>query len=68
MRRLSKPVWMLNYNGEAHNLMERKNRKDIQIKEQQYFDWLLKDAPAPKWITDGVPAVMKGRVGIGTGN
>ena len=62
MRRLNKPVWMLNYNGEAHNLMERKNRKDIQIKEQQYFDWLLKDAPAPKWITEGVPAVMKGRV------
>jgi len=62
MRRLNKPVWMLNYNGEAHNLMERKNRKDIQIKEQQFFDWLLKDAPAPKWITEGVPAVMKGRV------
>ena len=62
MRRLNKPVWMLNYNGEAHNLMERKNRKDIQIKEQQFFDWLLKDAPAPKWITEGVSAVMKGRV------
>jgi VCBS repeat-containing protein len=68
MRRLNKPVWMLNYNGEAHNLMERKNRKDIQVKEQQFFDWLLKDAPAPKWITEGVPAVMKGRVGVGTGN
>ncbi len=68
MRRLNKPVWMLNYNGEAHNLIERKNRKDIQIKEQQFFDWLLKDAAAPKWITEGVPAVMKGRVGIGTGN
>ena len=63
MRRLGKPVWMLNYNGEAHNLIERKNRKDIQIKEQQYFDWLLKDAPAPVWITKGVPAVMKGRIG-----
>lgn len=62
MRRLGKPVWMLNYNGEAHNLVERKNRKDIQVKEQQYFDWLLKDAPAPKWITEGVPAVMKGRI------
>ncbi len=61
MRRLNKPVWMLNYNNEAHNLVERKNRKDIQIREQQFFDWLLKDAPAPKWITDGVPAVMKGR-------
>jgi dipeptidyl aminopeptidase/acylaminoacyl peptidase len=61
MRRLNKPVWMLNYNGEAHNLVERKNRKDIQIKQQQFFDWILKNAPAPKWISEGVPAVMKGR-------
>ncbi|HEV8079689.1 MAG TPA: prolyl oligopeptidase family serine peptidase, partial [Chitinophagaceae bacterium] len=66
MRRLNKPVWLLNYNGEAHNLVERKNRKDIQIREQQFFDWLLKGEPAPKWITEGVPAVMKGRdLGLG---
>jgi len=61
MRRLGKPVWMLNYNGEAHNLMERRNRKDIQIREQQYFDWLLKGEKAPKWITEGVPATEKGK-------
>ena len=61
MRRLGKKVWMLNYNNEVHNLAERKNRKDIQIREQQFFDYLLKgDAPA-KWIKDGVPAIMKGR-------
>jgi dipeptidyl aminopeptidase/acylaminoacyl peptidase len=66
MRRLNKPVWLLNYNGEAHNLVERKNRKDIQIREQQFFDWLLKGDPAPKWITEGVPAYMKGRdLGLG---
>lgn len=66
MRRLNKPVWLLNYNGEAHNLVERKNRKDIQIREQQFFDWLLKGERAPKWITDGIPAVMKGRdLGLG---
>jgi dipeptidyl aminopeptidase/acylaminoacyl peptidase len=66
MRRLNKPVWLLNYNGEAHNLVERRNRKDIQIREQQYFDWLLKGDAAPKWITEGVPAVMKGRdLGLG---
>ncbi|MGR2054332.1 alpha/beta hydrolase family protein, partial [Salmonella enterica] len=41
MRRLNKSVWMLNYNNEAHNLIERKNRKDIQIREQQFFDYLL---------------------------
>jgi dipeptidyl aminopeptidase/acylaminoacyl peptidase len=61
MRRLDKPVWMLNYNNEAHNLVERKNRKDISIREQQFFDWMLKgEKPAP-WLTGGVPAVMKGR-------
>lgn len=61
LRRLNKPVWMLNYNGEAHNLVERRNRKDIQIREQQFFDWLLKGEKPAAWITDGVPAVMKGR-------
>lgn len=61
MRRLGKKVWMLNYNNEAHNLVERKNRKDIQIREQQFFDYLLKGAKPAKWISEGVPAVMKGR-------
>jgi dipeptidyl aminopeptidase/acylaminoacyl peptidase len=61
MRRLEKPVWMLNYNGEAHNLVERKNRKDIQIRQQQYFDWLLKGEKPARWIVEGVPAVKKGK-------
>lgn len=61
MRRLGKKVWMLNYNGEAHNLVQRKNRKDIQIRQQQFFDWLLKGAKPSRWITDGVPAVKKGK-------
>ena len=61
LRRLGKKVWLLNYNGEAHNLVERKNRKDIQVREQQYFDWLLKGAKPPRWITDGIPAVKKGK-------
>lgn len=61
MRRLSKKVWMLNYNGEAHNLLQRKNRKDIQIRQQQYFDWLLKGGKPAKWITEGIPAVKKGK-------
>ncbi|MDI9364837.1 MAG: prolyl oligopeptidase family serine peptidase [Flavobacterium sp.] len=61
MRRLSKPVWLLVYNNEAHNLVERRNRKDLQIREQQYFDWLLKGEKPTKWLTEGLPAVMKGR-------
>jgi dipeptidyl aminopeptidase/acylaminoacyl peptidase len=61
MRRLDKKAWMLNYNDEAHNLVERRNRKDIQIREQQFFDWLLKGEKPPTWIINGVPALMKGR-------
>lgn len=61
MRRLGKQVWMLNYNGEAHNLVQRKNRRDIQVRQQQFFDWLLKGDKPGKWIVDGVPAVKKGK-------
>lgn len=61
LRRLNKPVWMLNYNGEAHNLIERKNKKDIQVKQQEFFDYMLKGTPPAKWISEGVPAIMKGR-------
>jgi dipeptidyl aminopeptidase/acylaminoacyl peptidase len=61
MRRLGKKVWMLTYNGEAHNLVERRNRKDIQIREQQFFDWMLKGEKPAKWLTEGVPAVKKGK-------
>ncbi|MBO9732198.1 MAG: S9 family peptidase [Chitinophaga sp.] len=60
LRRLGKPVWLLNYNNEAHNLMQRQNRKDIQRREQQFFDHFLKGAPAPQWLESGVPATEKG--------
>ena len=60
LRRLNKPVWLLVYNNEVHNLMERKNRKDIQIREQQFFDWKLKGEKPAAWLTDGVPAIQKG--------
>ena len=61
MRRLGKKIWMLNYNGEEHRPVERKNRKDLQIRQQQYFDWLLKGEKPAKWIMEGVPAVKKGK-------
>jgi dipeptidyl aminopeptidase/acylaminoacyl peptidase len=61
LRRLGKPVWMLNYNNDEHNLMQRPNRKDIQIREQQFFDYYLKGAKAPVWMVDGVPAIEKGK-------
>ena len=66
MRRLQKPVWMLNYNGEAHGLRREPNRKDWAIRMQQFFDHYLMDAPAPVWMEEGVPAIMKGKdLGLG---
>lgn len=61
LKRLGKPAWLLNYNGEAHNLVQRQNKKDIQIREQQFFDHYLKGAKAPVWMTSGIPATEKGR-------
>ena len=61
LRRLGKPVWMLQYNKEAHNLKERRNAKDLSVRLQQFFDHYLKGAPAPVWMTKGVPATDKGK-------
>lgn len=60
LRRLGKPSWMLNYNGDDHNLIKRANRNDIQKRQVQFFDHYLKDQPAPKWMSEGVPAISKG--------
>ncbi|MDM1041936.1 MULTISPECIES: alpha/beta hydrolase family protein [Empedobacter] len=60
LRRLGKPVWMLNYNGDDHNLIKRANKNDIQQRQVQFFDHYLKDKPAPKWMTEGVSAINKG--------
>ncbi|NLZ95889.1 MAG: S9 family peptidase [Bacteroidales bacterium] len=60
LRRLEKPVWLLQYNNEEHNLMQRRNRKDLSIRMQQFFDHYLKGKPAPVWLTDGLPATKKG--------
>lgn len=61
LRRLQKPVWMLQYNGEAHNIRARKNRKDITVRLQQFFDHYLKGDPMPRWMKEGIPAVRKGQ-------
>jgi dipeptidyl aminopeptidase/acylaminoacyl peptidase len=60
LKRLNKPVWLLNYNGEKHGLTLRKNRKDFAKRLYQYFDYYLKDAPAPAWMTEGLPLLEKG--------
>ena len=60
LRRLNKPSWMLNYNGEPHWPLKRENRIDFQTRMMQFFDHYLKDAPAPVWMKEGIPAIKKG--------
>jgi dipeptidyl aminopeptidase/acylaminoacyl peptidase len=60
MRRLNKPVWLLQYNDEDHNLVERKNRKDLSVRLAQFFDYWLKDAKPAEWMINGLPATKKG--------
>ncbi len=65
LRRLGKPTWMINYNDEPHWPTKFHNKKDWQIRLQQFFDHYLKGAPAPVWLKEGVPAVEKGKT-LGT--
>jgi dipeptidyl aminopeptidase/acylaminoacyl peptidase len=60
LRRLGKPAWMLNYNGEPHWPIKWQNRLDFNIRMEQFFDHYLMDAPMPRWMKRGVPALEKG--------
>ncbi len=60
LRRLGKPSWMLNYNGEPHWPTSYQNIRDLTIRMQQYFDYYLKDEPMPEWMYRGIPAIEKG--------
>ena len=60
LRRLSKKAWLLQYNNEEHNLVERRNCKDLSIRLSQFFDHYLKGAPMPEWMKNGRPATKKG--------
>jgi len=60
MRRLNKPVWMLNYNGQGHGLTQRQDRTDFAIRMKQFFDHYLKGEPMPPWMKTGVPSIEKG--------
>jgi dipeptidyl aminopeptidase/acylaminoacyl peptidase len=60
MRRLQKPAWMLQYDGEGHLIFDEKNQLDFTIRQEQFFDHYLKGKPAPVWMTEGIKASDKG--------
>ncbi|MGK6353183.1 alpha/beta hydrolase family protein [Parapedobacter sp. DT-150] len=59
LRRLGKRVWMLQYDEGDHGVSGELG-KDFTIRMMQFFDHYLKGKPAPKWMTRGIPAKLKG--------
>jgi dienelactone hydrolase len=55
LRRMGKPVILLEYKGENHGLAKPENQKDYTVRMREYFDHYLMDKPAPKWMDEGVP-------------
>jgi dipeptidyl aminopeptidase/acylaminoacyl peptidase len=57
LRRLGKEAYLFNYNGEPHGLRRRPDQKDYTVRMQEFFDYLLKDAPKPAWMEKGIPYI-----------
>ena len=59
LRRLGKPAWLLNYNGEPHWPLKHPNKVDFQKRMSQFFAHYLKGEPMPQWMKEGIPATEK---------
>ncbi|SHH35832.1 alpha/beta hydrolase family protein [Ferrimonas marina] len=55
MRRLGKPVVMLQYQGEPHHLKRYPNKVDYSLKMMDFFNHTLKGEAAPEWWLHGQP-------------
>ena len=54
LRRLQKPVWLLNYKGEGHFIGNEEAQKDWSIRMMQFFDYYLKGGDTPRWMVEGI--------------
>lgn len=59
MRRLSKPLIMLLYEGENHGLRKKENQKDYFNKVTEFFDHHLKGNAPKEWIVEGQSYLKK---------
>ena len=59
LRYNNKKATLLAYPGEGHGLSGLANRRDLTTRFFEFYDHYLKGAPAPKWMTDGVPYLVK---------
>lgn len=55
LRRLQKPVVLLQYKGETHSVRKFENNLDYSIRMKEFLDHYLKGDSAPDWLTDGIP-------------
>lgn len=67
LRRLGKEAYLFDYNGEPHGLHKRQDMKDYTVRMQEFFDHFLKGAPAPDWMTMGIPYVDRDKGFNGAG-
>lgn len=57
LKRLQKPVWLLNYRGEVHWPQRIENKIDFQIRMKSFFDHYLNGAAAPRWMDPGLSII-----------
>ena len=57
LKRLQKPVWLLNYSGEVHWPQKLENKMDFQRRMMQFFNHYLKGEKMPKWMDEDLSAV-----------
>ena len=55
LRRLEKPVVMLQYVGENHGLRKLANQIDYATRMMEFLDHYLKGKDAPTWLKEGIP-------------
>lgn len=53
LRRLHKPVVLLQYQGEGHHLKKYPNKLDYALRMYEFFEHFLKGGPTPKWWAEG---------------
>jgi dipeptidyl aminopeptidase/acylaminoacyl peptidase len=54
-----KTAILLAYPDEGHHLSKLGNRMDFTRRFFDFFDHYLRDAPAPAWMTEGIPYLKK---------
>ena len=59
MTTVALPIGLADVERAAARLRGVANRKDLTVRFFQFFDHHLKDAPAPKWMSEGVPYLKK---------